>query len=308
MFGAGIVASDLFVSRSGNNLVVKINDPDNATATDQIIIENWYSSGQYQIETLVFSDGSSLSKAQLNTMGNVVYGTNGADTLNGFADNNTLYGYGGNDTITDSNGSDTIDGGAGDDVITDSGSGTNTLLGGEGNDTITFGSAGSNTIDGGSGNDVIKAENPYGYTANTLTGGTGNDRIESGGSADTYLFNRGDGQDVIRDYDYYSYGKTDQLVFGADVRADQLWLQQIGNNLKVNIIGTTESVTVENWYSNSVYHVEQLKSGDGKVLLDTQVEYLVQAMAAFTPPDAGQTTLPQNYQDQLSAVLAANWK
>jgi hypothetical protein len=36
--------------------------------------------------------------------------------------------------------------------------------------------------------------------ANTFTGGAGSDRIESGSSADTYLFNRGDGRDVIRDH------------------------------------------------------------------------------------------------------------
>jgi hypothetical protein len=46
---------------------------------------------------------------------------------------------------------------------------------------------------------------------------------------------------------------------------------------------------------------------DGKVLLDTQVESLVSAMASFSPPAAGQTTLPQNYQDSLGSVIAANW-
>jgi len=33
----------------------------------------------------------------------------------------------------------------------------------------------------------------------------------------------------------------------------------------------------------------------------------VNAMAAFAAPSAGQTTLPQSYQDQLNPVLAANW-
>ncbi|PKO85328.1 MAG: calcium-binding protein, partial [Betaproteobacteria bacterium HGW-Betaproteobacteria-12] len=124
--------------------------------------------------------------------------------------------------------------------------------------------------------------------------------------ADTYLFNRGDGQDAI--YDYGVADKTDKIVFGAGICSDQLWLRHVGNNLEVTIIGTEETVMIENWYSSSAYHVEQLKSGDGKMLLDTQVENLVQAMAAFGPPAAGQTTLPQNYQDDLAPIIAANWQ
>ena len=44
------------------------------------------------------------------------------------------------------------------------------------------------------------------------------------------------------------------------------------------------------------------------MLLDTQVENLVAAMAAFAPPAAGQTTLSQSYQDALQPVIAANWQ
>jgi hypothetical protein len=37
------------------------------------------------------------------------------------------------------------------------------------------------------------------------------------------------------------------------------------------------------------------------------VRGLVDAMAAFTPPAAGQTTLPANYQTALNAVIASSW-
>ena len=47
---------------------------------------------------------------------------------------------------------------------------------------------------------------------------------------------------------------------------------------------------------------------DGKLLLDSQVENLVQAMAAFAPPAAGQTILPPAYQETLATVIAANWQ
>jgi hypothetical protein len=38
------------------------------------------------------------------------------------------------------------------------------------------------------------------------------------------------------------------------------------------------------------------------------VENLVQAMAAFSPPAAGETTLPPAYQTSLEPVIAANWQ
>jgi hypothetical protein len=44
------------------------------------------------------------------------------------------------------------------------------------------------------------------------------------------------------------------------------------------------------------------------VLLDSQVQSLVSAMAAFAPPAAGQTTLTVSYQNALGGVIAANWQ
>ncbi len=247
-----------------------------------------------------------------------VFGGDGNDTITGGAENSTIYGGDGNDVITDSNGSDTIDGGAGDDVITDQGSGTNTLRGGDGNDTVYFSYSANNTVEGGAGNDVLQMSyysscNSSGYS-NTFAGGMGNDRIVSGSSADAYLFNRGDGQDSILDADSWSNGKTDKIVFGAgappteSIDADHLWFRHVGNNLEVSIVGSSESVTIENWYSSSIYHVEQFLTTDNKVLLDTRVETLVQAMAAFAPPAAGQTALPPPYQDALAPVIASVWQ
>jgi hypothetical protein len=43
------------------------------------------------------------------------------------------------------------------------------------------------------------------------------------------------------------------------------------------------------------------------VLLDAAVDALVDAMAAFSPPASGQTTLPTNYGKVLAPVIAANW-
>ena len=64
---------------------------------------------------------------------------------------------------------------------------------------------------------------------------------------------------------------------------------------------------MQNWYLGNQYHVEQIKAGDGKVLQDTEVDKLVQAMAGFTVPAMGQTTLTAAQQTALAPVLAASW-
>lgn len=243
----------------------------------------------------------------------ILLGEAGDDTINDNSGNDTIDGGSGDDTIGDNSGSDTIDGGEGNDTIMDFGSGTNILRGGDGNDAITFSYYADNTIEGGAGDDLISVDvQTYSdalYT-NTFSGGMGNDRIQAGGGTDTYLFNRGDGQDTISDYGGSVDGTpgTDKVVFGVDVSIDQLWFRQLENTLEVSIIGTSESMTIENWYLDSAYHVEQFSTADNRLLLDTQVQNLVNAMASFAPPAAGQTTLPTNYQDELAGVIAANWQ
>lgn len=105
--------------------------------------------------------------------------------------------------------------------------------------------------------------------------------------------------------DYLSEQKWPR--FDAGIAIDQLWFTQTGNNLEVSIIGTSDKFSLSNWYLGSQYHTEQFKTSDGKTLLDSQVQNLVDAMAAFSPPAAGQTTLAANYATALSPVIAANW-
>lgn len=160
----------------------------------------------------------------------------------------------------------------------------NTLLGTEGNDSLT----------GGSGDDL-------------LDGLGGNDRLEGGAGNDIYLFGRNGGVDTVIEQDATA-GNTDVLRFGENIADDQVWFSRVDSDLEVSFIGTDDKAIVNDWYKGTAYHVEQFQTADGKVLLDSQVENLVSAMAAFSPPAAGQTTLPQNYQDALAPVLAANWK
>ena len=132
-----------------------------------------------------------------------------------------------------------------------------------------------------------------------MIGGTGND---------TYILGRGYGADTVQENDATT-GNTDVAQFLTGVASDQIWFRQLGNDLEVSIIGTPDQLTIQSWYAGSENHLEQFRSADGsKTLLDSQVQNLVNAMAAFAPPVVEETTLPQNYADALSPVIAASWQ
>jgi len=180
--------------------------------------------------------------------------------------------------------------------------GADTLTGLGGNDTL-FGKGGDDTLEGGVGDDIL-----YGEANNdTLNGGLGTDSLVGGDGNDTYVLGRGHGADTVTENDSTS-GNTDLARFLAGVATDQIWFRHVGNDLEASIIGTSDKLTIKNWYSGAAYRVEQFKTADNHVLLDSKVDTLVQAMAAFAPPAAGQTTLPSNYQTALQPVIAANWQ
>ena len=153
---------------------------------------------------------------------------------------------------------------------------------------------------------VLNNELTGNIAANVLDGGIGNDSLTGGLGADTYKFARGYGVDVISDY--ATDGAVDSLSFSSDIASNQLWFRRLDKDLEVSVIGGEDKVFVKNWYLGNQYQVEQFKSGEGKVLLNSQVDALVNAMAAFSPPVAGQSNLSSAYQNALAVSLSANWK
>ena len=278
-FGADILPSDIVITRSSTDLVLAI-----AGTSDRVTVRSFFDSdgnGGYALEQIRFANGTTWDKAAVKAL--AIAGNDTAQTITGYASADVINAAGGNDYVSAGAGADTVDGGAGAD----------TLYGGDGNDTVS-GGADNDYVFGDNGNDV-------------LNGGAGNDTLLGGVGNDTYWLSRGYGNDTIQENDATA-GNTDLARFDTGIALDQLWFRHVGNNLEVSIIGTSDKFTLQNWYSGSAYHVEQFRTADNRLLLDSQVENLVQAMAAFSPPAAGQTTLPQNYQDALSPVIAANWQ
>ncbi len=173
--------------------------------------------------------------------------------------------------------------------------GTGNLKGtGNALDNMLTGNAANNTLTGNAGND-------------TLAGGAGTDILNGGTGNDTYLFNRGDGQDTLQDNDT-TVGNTDVATI-ADSALDMVFTRS-GNNLVMSLHGSTDTLTVQNWYSGSQYQVEQIKASDGSTLLNSQVANLIQAMASFSANHEGMSWDNAITQDpnEVQAVIAAYWQ
>jgi hypothetical protein len=82
-----------------------------------------------------------------------------------------------------------------------------------------------------------------------IIGGAGRDVLNGGPGDDLYRFDRHDGRDLILDAD--PAPNHDRIGFGEAIRHDQLWFNRVGNDLTIELIGTRDEVTVQNWYAST---------------------------------------------------------
>jgi len=84
----------------------------------------------------------------------------------------------------------------------------------------------------------------------------------------------------------------------------------ITDNLQLNVHGGADRLTVNSWYTNGSYQTEVIRAQDGRTLLNTQVDQLIQAMAQFSADNGGITwdqAIEQN-PNGVEAVLAWYWQ
>lgn len=140
-------------------------------------------------------------------------GTAGNDLLKGDRSKSTLYGLEGNDVILGmsrqgnvlfgNDGNDRMQGGRKEDVL-NGGSGQDRLIGDRGNDLLVGGS-GNDRLWAGNGDDVLKGQAGRDW----LQGGAGNDRLDGGAGIDRLFGGRGN--DRLNDYE-----GGDRLTGGRD--------------------------------------------------------------------------------------------
>jgi Ca2+-binding RTX toxin-like protein len=139
-----------------------------------------------------------------------------------------------------------------------------------------------------------------------LSGGAGNDTLVGGNGSDTFEFGRGSGRDYIVAYD--SDGGSDTLKLGAGIASDQLWFKHgQGNDLEIDVIGTSDSVVVRDWFGGTNFKLDHVSLANGTIASARDIDALVSAMAAFDPPTTGQSALDHSNVSTLAPALAASW-
>jgi len=108
----------------------------------------------------------------------------------------------------------------------------------------------------------------------------GNDTLIGGMGTETYVFNRGEGQDTIRDKDIDG-ASTDSIVFGEGIEQAELQLRREGNHMVIMIGGADsgDSITIENAYTDSRYRIEEIVFADETVIAGSAIFELPEYIA-----------------------------
>lgn len=355
----GLLPSDVVLSRSGNQLIVKLL----ATGDTFTALWQFYGDGlSYGVGSIKFADGTVWDRTTI-------------------AANAWVRGTSGNDSITLPATGITADAGAGDDTLTVSGNGSDRIIfaKGYGHDTLTNPGSGYNRDDTlvlndinswevqfsrsgdamtlsvpstgdsfrvnfqywGDGSQIqglthiqfangstwnrsnlVDATSSFTWTGSsantTLTGndygsnifqlGTGAETAYGGARNNAYQITTSTGQAQINLSS--ATGSSNEIDFLSGITDQNLWFEQAGNDLRIDLLGTNTSTTVTNWFSGSAGSLQEITAGGLKI--DSQISQLVQAMAiyssnstGFDPANSSIHTLPND--TALQGAIGAAW-
>jgi len=181
------------------------------TAGDSINLAGW--SG---VERVNGNIGNDVIDASALSVGLVLFGSDGDDTITGSSGNDTILGGDGNDDLSGGGGNDTIIGGVGDDL----------LSGGDGNDVFYIDANLDVVTDGGIGFDKVVIANAAGLTLNIgawtgverINGFTGVDTIDATGMVTGITMAGGGDNDILTGgsgNDTFYGGTGDDILTGA---------------------------------------------------------------------------------------------
>ena len=121
----------------------------------------------------------------------------------------------------------------------------------------------SNVITGTSTNDILVGSD----RDDVFIASRGKDTLEGKLGADTYIFAKGHGQDVISEYDTYQSGKQDTLRF-TDVNYNDVRFRRENDDLILFGYHGNDRITIRNFYNNDYYQIENFQFADRTLSLD----------------------------------------
>ena len=113
------------------------------------------------------------------------------------------------------------------------------------------------TLKGTDGDDVLYG---LGERNETFIGGRGNDQLKGGMGSDVYVWNPGDGNDVI--IDFAKDKDVNVLRFGPGVSPSDVKATARGEDM-VFVLGGGEEITVKNWRTDARYRLHRIEFSDG---------------------------------------------
>jgi hypothetical protein len=276
--------------------------------------------------TLIGNDASGETLVASQSNDTAIAGMGSGDSIQAVGVNGTATAYGTNASLTvdlsgiansyGSNGEVALEGS--NDTANIYGSNAGVFVEGSGDVTNVFGTGAVVTISYGNAN-----VNILGSNATVFDNGNGGNTFTVGGAAaannatiysseltrggDSYIFVSNFGQDVI---DVRNSGETTgEVYFTSGVTDQNLWFSKVnGYDLRIDLMGTTETVTISGWFVGA--QVQSIILSNGTQLSDAQVAGLVSAMATyasanptFDPSTA--TSIPAD--STLQSAVATAW-
>ncbi|MBX2856156.1 MAG: hypothetical protein KTR21_14285 [Rhodobacteraceae bacterium] len=211
----GTFEADELLGSSGDNRLEGYGSDDKIygrSGDDQVQagVGNDFAAGGEGDDEIRGGDGDDTVMGNVGT--DAVYGEAGNDEVYGGAGDDEVYGGAGDDLVIGQSGNDQVYGGAGDDIVIgrsgddvlSGGGGADLLLGGVDNDILRGdngadrlrGGEGDDQLFGGAGDDLVIGD----VGDDVIEGGLGDDILGGGLGADDFVYNPGDGFDIIRDF------------------------------------------------------------------------------------------------------------
>ena len=142
-------------------------------------------------------------------------------------------------------------------------------------------SNGKNKVEGSDGADALT-----GSSANdAIRGGAGNDVLSGNGGDDVYFYSLGDGHDVIENRAVDHAVETDRLVFGADIRPEDLTITKDGNDLLLQL--EDGSVRIKDWFDDDSAKLDAIVFEDGTTWDTAYLDGLFSASGPEPDPEPG---------------------